>query len=56
MKEAAFRVKAPADDLLMPLLVSNCSPGIVIFLQRMRSELMQNRILSSEGSSMHIVF
>jgi hypothetical protein len=25
-------------------------------LQRMRSELMQNRILSSEGSSMHIVF
>ena len=30
MKVAAFRVKAPADDLLMPLLVSNCSPGIVI--------------------------
>ena len=30
MKVAAFRVKAPADDLLMPLLVSNCSPRIVI--------------------------
>lgn len=31
MKVAAFRVKAPADDLLMPLLVSDCSPRVVFF-------------------------